>query len=183
MIFHTLWNLHPEAIVHLGHVGTGATLLFLEFAASRKAKFLGIDPTDKFWLQKKKNIPAQIAGGNDAVFLTGIDHTGEALSFIRNHPKTLIWVDEFYDHTLYGRPLQRLITQLPKGSLACIRNFSPYNGSPHHIVLAKSECTNPRAYHFCEWLRNQTYSIRSASPAATFGDYVNAGHWLVIEPG
>lgn len=183
MIFHTLWNLKPDAIVHLGHIGSGATLLFMEFTKSHQARFFGIDPTGKFWPNKKAELPTALTDITSATVFAGVPHAKKALSFIQNHQKVLLWVDEFHDDSLYGKPLQQLLALLPNGSLACIRNFSPYNGSPERVVVAEAECTNPRAYGFCDWLKKQPYSIRLASPESTFRDYVNAGHWLIINPG
>lgn len=181
MIFHTLWNLNPDAIAHLGHIGTDATLIFLEYARAKNKAFLGLDPTGKFWSRKKNSLPQRLAVTNSAVIFEGRHSIKEASAFVRKHQKVLLWVDEYYDESLYKKPIQQLLKQLPKGSAACIRNFSPHNGSPERMVIAGSECTNPRAYSLCKWLQKQPYPVRLASPEATFGDYINAGHWIVIQ--
>lgn len=180
MIFHTLWNLKPDVILHIGHIGSGATLLFMEFAKASKTHFFGVDPTEKFWPKNKPLLPPELIDLNSTTIFKGASHIEDVLNGIQNNKKIFLWVDEFYDAEFYGPPLQSLLSRMPEGSISCIRNFSPYDGSPERVVIGDAESTNPRASSFCDWLSKQPYSIRLASPEATFGDYVNAGHWIMV---
>lgn len=182
MLFHALWNFNPDAIVHLGHVGTDATLIFMNYAKSKKIPFLGIDPTGNFWSRKREVLPQELKNSISATILEGMQHASKVQPFIQSHRKTFLWVDEFYDDNFYQNTLPELLKQLPIGSVACVRNFSPYCGEPNRVGIGEAECTNPRAHDFCRWLAKQPFAMRLASPEATFGDYVNAGHWLLITP-
>ena len=181
MIFHMLWNLNPGIVLHLGHVGTGASLVLMEYAKAKRKIFLGLDPTARFWERKKSALPEELKPYSQWNVLTGLYAIDQIERLILQHEKSFLWIDEYKHEGFYNGPLRRILGILPKRAIACVMNFSPYYGQPGRRLVAGSECTNPAAFGFCEWISNQAFYIRRADPEAVFGDYVNAGHWLVIQ--
>ncbi|MBI4774575.1 MAG: hypothetical protein HY788_10405 [Deltaproteobacteria bacterium] len=98
---------------------------------------------------------------------------------IEKAERPLVWVDEYGTTGFYDRPIRAIAGAIPTGGILCVRNFSPYNGAPGRFVLFDAECTLEAAGKFARRLMEQPFQIRLASPEACFGDYVNAGHWLV----
>ena len=181
IIFHMLWNLRPSVVLHLGHVGSGASLVLMEYAKAKKKIFLGLDPTARFWERKKSMLPEELKPSSQWNVLTGLQAMEQIESLILQHETPFLWIDEYNHQVFYNGPLRRILNSLPKKGTACIMNFSPYYGQPERRLVAGSECTNPSAFGFCEWISDQPFHIRQAVPEAVFGDYVNAGHWLVIQ--
>ncbi|MBW1995266.1 MAG: hypothetical protein JRI77_12595 [Deltaproteobacteria bacterium] len=104
----------------------------------------------------------------------------EVFRFIEKHENAFLWIDEYAHKEFYDTHMKHLLYALSEKAVACIMNFSPYFGQPDRICVAETECTNPNAYGFTRWLAGQPFQVRPASPKAVFGDYLNAGHWIVV---
>ncbi|MBI4774573.1 MAG: class I SAM-dependent methyltransferase [Deltaproteobacteria bacterium] len=179
MIFHMVWNMKPDHIFHAGHVGTGATLVFLEYCKSSGALFTGLDPSGAFWPEKKTKIPTSLMKTAAAAEVVDGRNWETIVPVVRRAGRPLVWVDEYGTTEFYDRPVRALVESLPKGGVLCVRNFSPHCGAPNRFVLCGAECTLEAAQGFARWLKTQRFDIRLASPGATFGDNLNAGHWIV----
>ncbi len=189
MIFHIIWNFFPDIIVHMGRVGVSNTFLFFKYCKEKDRPFIGYIPSLSHFdsykhvlLRAKKRINSSIK-----LFL-GLDEENKfldlILSFLKQDKKKIfIWADELGQKFFYDRTLKILLEHLNQKSLCCIRNFSPYYGGPKKILLNENvECTNQIAIDFCSWLKDrEDLYFRLASPEAVFGDYVNAGHWILIQ--
>ena len=179
MIFHLVWNMKPDHICHAGHVGTGATLIFLDYCRSKGAVFTGLDPSGTFWCEKKHWMPRSLTKTATAAEVIDGRHWERLIPVIGRAERPLVWVDEYRTNEFYERPIRAITERLPKGGVLCVRNFSPHNGAPNRFVLCGAECTLGAAEGFARWLEKQPFGVRLASPEATFGDYLNAGHWIV----
>ena len=179
MIFHLVWNMRPDLICHVGHVGTGATLIFLDYCRSKGAVFRGLDPSGAFWCEKKHWMPRSLTKTAAAAEVLDGGHWDRLLPVIGRAERPLVWVDEYRTNEFYERPIQTIAESLPSGGVLCVRNFSPPYGAPNRFILCGAECTLDAAQGFARWLKTQPFDIRLASPEATFGDYLNAGHWIL----
>jgi len=177
ILFHVIWNYKPKAIYHIGHIGTSATILFMDYLLNNEAVLFLWDVSNNFWYRKKKNLPKELLPALKQVKIISEIN-------IENNKKIFIWIDEWYTKSFYEKDLKNIITNIGPYTLIGIRGFSPTDNHPLKISIGKSQCINPRAQNFAKWLKDNLEILElkteQASPEAVYGDYVNAGHWMYI---
>ena len=184
ILFNIVWNFQPEVIVEAGSVGTSSTLVFLDYCIDNNVEFIPYAVSPTFWLKYKNRIDLHFFNKISTVFISEKDESkflNRILPFLESK-KIFFWINELGRKFFYDKTLKWILEKMNNRCLCCIKNFSPFFGEPNRIVVGKAQCTNMLAKEFCDWLNRQNnFSYRLASPEATFGDYVNAGHWLLVK--